>query len=371
MKFRVERDVLMDAVSRVARTVPNRPQVPVLSGVLVQAANGTVCLSAFDFTQSARQSVPADVMVDGQALVSGRLLADIVKALPGKPVNVELVDSKVSIRCGSSRFTLLTMPVDEYPGLPRIPKSAGVLDGIVFGDMVERVAVAAGRDESLPVLTGVLVESTDNEITMMATDRYRLTLCTVPWCGKPGRALVPARILSDVAKSTGAGDVTIGLSDGGSNGLVGFSQGMGQSTSLLMDGEYPKVMSLFPDAFAAHAVVDRATLADAAKRVSLVAERNTPVFLAFDGATVTITAGQGEDAQASEALDCDGGDIGEFSVAFNPRFLLDGIGALSHPFARLSFTQPTKPAVITGQAAVDGDDDTSYRYLLMPVRLAG
>jgi DNA polymerase-3 subunit beta len=266
--------------------------------------------------------------------------------------------------------------VEEYPSLPVMPEESGRIAGDVFTEAVAQVGIAASRDETLPILTGIRMELEGETLTLMATDRYRLALRTLPW--RPAApdgsavALVRARTLNDVAKALGASaDVTLSLSSpAGSSELIGFEAGGRRTTSLLVDGDYPKVRSLFPETSPTHAVVHTATLAEAVRRVALVAERNTPVRLTFTDGAVTLEAGQGEDAQASEAVE--GHLTGEeLSIAFNPQFLLDGLGALHHPYARLAFTQPHKPAVITGQADQDGEHDDSYRYLLMPVRLAG
>jgi len=184
-------------------------------------------------------------------------------------------------------------------------------------------------------------------------------------------ALVRGRTLSEVSKALGAGsDVTLALASGGGTELIGFEAGGRRTTSLLVDGEYPKVRSLFPAESPTYAVVDTHALIEAVRRVALVADRNTPVRLSFTDGAITLEAGQGEDAQASEAVDAS--LVGEdLSIAFNPQYLLDGLGALTTPFARLSFTVATKPAVISGQAEAEGTDDESYRYLLMPVRLGG
>ncbi len=376
MKFRVERDVMAEAVSWTARALPSRPPVPVLAGLLLEAdAEGILRLSSFDYEVSARVEVAAEVMDVGTVLVSGRLLADICRSLPAKPVDVATDGSRVSLTCGASRFTLLTMPVDEYPTLPTIPEGSGVIPGDVLTQAVAQVTVAASRDETLPILTGVRMEIEDETVTLLATDRYRLAMRTLTWRpANPGIssvALVRARTLSEVAKALGsAGDVSLALATGGSTELIGFEAGGRRTTSLLVDGEYPKVRSLFPAESPTFAVVQTSLLIEAVRRVALVAERNTPVRLTFTDGAITLEAGQGEDAQASEAVESS--LVGEeLSIAFNPQFLLDGLAALTTPFARLSFTLASKPAVITGQAEADGEDDGAYRYLLMPVRLAG
>jgi DNA polymerase III subunit beta len=377
VKFRVERDVLAEAVTWAARGLPTRPPVPVLAGVLVEAdPEGTLTLSAFDYEVSARVTVAADVSDGGTVLVSGRLLADISRNLPGKPVDVVAEGSKVAVTCGSSRFSLLTMPVDDYPSLPQMPQASGSLAGDVFTLAVGQVTVAAGRDDTLPILTGVRVEIDGSRITMLATDRYRLAMRTLDWTPEgadaAALALVPARTLADTARALGASasvDLALGRTGAG-DGLVGFEAGSRRTTSRLLDGEYPKVTAIFPTTTDVQAVVETATLIEAVKRVALVAERNTPVRLRFTDGQVTIEAGQGDDAQASESVEATltGDDI---EIAFNHQYLLDGLNALHQPWARLAFTQPTKPALLTGQAEAEAESDDSFQYVLMPVRLAG
>ena len=376
MKFRVEREVLAEAVTWVARGLPARPPVPVLAGILIEAGDeGTVTLSAFDYEVSARLTVAAEVSESGTVLVLGRLLADISRNLPNKPVDVEVIGSKVQVTCGSSRFSLLQMPSDDYPTLPASPEPSGSIDGHLFTQAVSQVSVAADRGDTLPILTGVRVEIEGDKMTLLATDRYRLAMRELTWNPADSAAshvvLVPARTLADTARALGASgsiDVALGSAAGG-DGLVGFEAGSRRTTTRLLDGEYPKVSSIFPSTSETEAVLNTAELVEAVKRVALVAERNTPVRLRFTDGQVAIEAGTGEDAQASEAVEATltGPDI---EVAFNPGFLLDGLGAVGTEFSRLSFTQPSRPAVLSGQAEADGEADTSYRYVIMPVRFA-
>lgn len=376
MKFRVEREVLAEAVTWVARGLPARPPVPVLAGILIEASDeGTVTLSAFDYEVSARLTVAAEVSEPGTVLVLGRLLADISRNLPNKPVDVEVQGSKVQVVCGSSRFSLLQMPSDDYPTLPASPEPSGSIDGQLFTQAVSQVSVAADRGDTLPILTGVRVEIEGDKITLLATDRYRLAMRELTWNPTDSAAshivLVPARTLADTARSLGASgsiDVALGSAAGG-DGLVGFEAGSRRTTTRLLDGEYPKVSSIFPTTSDTESVVNTAELVEAVKRVALVAERNTPVRLRFTEGQVSIEAGTGEDAQASEAVEATltGPDV---EVAFNPGFLLDGLGAVGTEWSRLSFTQPSRPAVLSGQAEADGEADTSYRYVIMPVRFA-
>ncbi len=376
VKFRVERDVLAEAVTWVARGLPARPPVPVLAGVLIEASDeGTITLSAFDYEVSAKVTVAADVSTSGTVLVLGRLLADISRNLPDRPVDVSAEGNKVQVTCGSSRFSLLLMPADDYPTLPSSPEPSGTIAGDVFTQAVAQVAIAADKGDTLPILTGVRMEIDGEKVTLLATDRYRLAMRELTWhpsaTDASHVALIPARTLSDTARALGAsGSIQLALGgSAGGDGLIGFEAGQRRTTTRLLDGEYPKVTSIFPSSVDTEAVILTAALVEAVKRVSLVAERNTPIRLKFTDGQVTIEAGTGDDAQASEAVESTltGPEI---EIAFNPHFLLDGLGAVGTAYSRLSFTQPSRPAVLSGQAEADGDADQSYRYVLMPVRFA-
>jgi DNA polymerase-3 subunit beta len=350
--------------------------VPVLAGLLLAAEEGRLSLSGFDYEVSARVEVEADTEEPGTVLVSGRLLADISRALPNRPVEISTEGVRVTVVCGSSRFTLPTLPVEEYPALPQMPTATGTVPGDLFAAAVSQVAVAAGRDDTLPVLTGVRVEIENDRITLAATDRYRFAVRELMWKpeqpGLSAVALVPAKTLLDTAKSLNSGDV-VSIALAGSKageGLIGFEGAGRRTTTRLLEGEFPKFRSLFPTEFTAVATIVTAPFVEAVKRVSLVAERNTPVRLSFEQGVLTLEAGSGDDAQASERIDADleGGDI---SIAFNPAYLLEGLSAIDAPVAQLSFTTATKPALLGGRPAVDAEVDESYKYLIMPVRLSG
>ena len=380
MKFRVERDVLADAVAWAARSLPVRPSVPVLAGLLIETSQdgSGLLLSTFDYETSARATIPADVVDEGRALVSGRLLADICRSLPSKPVEMTIEGAKVSLTCGSARFSLQTMPVEEYPTLPEMPAATGTVNSDVFAAAVSQAVVAAGRDDMLPVLTGVRIEIEGETISLLATDRFRLSHRELTW--EPGTtdasvaALVPAKVLAETAKSLTAGSqVTIALSaSGAGEGIIGFEGSAGggvrRTTTRLLDGEFPKVRTLFPSEHLTLARVDKAALIESVKRVSLVAERNTAVQLAFSDGVLTLDAGSGDEAQASESIEASvqGDDI---TTGFNPQFLLDGLTAIEAPVVELAFTQASKPAVMTGAGSFDADPNLDFRYLLMPRRL--
>ena len=227
MKLRVDRDVLAEAVTWTARSVPVRPPVPVLAGVRLEADESSLVLVSFDYEVSARCQVPADVEEGGVVLVSGRLLAEIAKSLPAKPVDLEVEGTKVAVSCGSAHFSLAAMAADDYPALPAMPGVAGTVDAHDLAQAVAQVVIAASRDETLPLLTSVQMQVEGERLTLMATDRYRLAVREMTWspqdAGLTTHALLKARTLSDVAKSlTSTGDVTVALTEAGasSSGLI-------------------------------------------------------------------------------------------------------------------------------------------------------
>ncbi|WP_432559375.1 DNA polymerase III subunit beta [Granulicoccus sp. GXG6511] len=387
MKIRLERDVLADAVAWAARSLPNRPSVPILAGLLIRADSNGVVLSSFDYETSAQISVRAEVADEGEALVSGRLLADISRSLPNKPVEISADDSRMELVCGSARFTLQTLPVAEYPALPTMPESAGRIASADFAEAVSQVVVAAGRDELLPVFTGVRMEIDGDTISLLATDRYRMALKEITWQPDSpqasGAALVPAKVLADTAKSMTSGDaVTVSMagSGAGTDGIIGFSGsgtgGVRETTTRLLDGDFPKVRHLMNIQPALTVRADTAELIAAAKRVALVAERNTSLRMMIEEDSVVLEAATGDQAQASEAISAavenlSGGEPPITAAGFNPTYLLDALSVLDAPFAHFSFTAPGKPCLITGLAELDGDQLLDYRHVIMLMRLPG
>jgi DNA polymerase-3 subunit beta len=381
VKFRVEHHVLAEAVAWTARSIPTRPgTLPQLSGVLMTTGPEGLALSGFDYETSAQASIPAQVADEGQVLVSGRLLADIARALPAQPVDVSLDGAKLSLTCGTARFSLQTMPVAEYPALPEMPEIAGTVPGDVFTAAVTQAVTAAGRDDMLPVLTGVKLEIDGRQLSLLATDRFRLSLREIEWePTKPDvttNALVPARVLADIARSLSPGSqVSIALSTSGAGeGLIGFesesASGRRRTTTRLIDGAFPNVRQLFPQTSEITARLEVAALIEAVRRVSLVAGRNTPIRLTFTEQAVTLEAGNGEEAQASESLEAQlTGE--EITIGFNPSYLLDGLGAIPESHVHVGMTQPARPAAFAGMSGPDAEPDLDFRYLLMPLRMQG
>lgn len=386
MRIRADRDVFAEAVAWTARALPLRPAMPVLAGMRMEAADGGLRLSGFDYEVSARARVDAEVEEAGAVLVSGRLLAEIARSLPAYPVRVEADGGRALLTCGPARFTLVTLPLEDHPLLPDLPPAAGSLPGEAFAGAVRQVVPAASRDDTLPMLTGVHLDFGADSLALAATDRYRIAVRRMWWSpehpGAAGSALVPARTLSDLARTLDpSANVEVflsGVSGGagasGGEGMIGFASGGRSSTTRLIDSDFIAYEKRFPAEAAARAEVSPAAFTEAVKRVALVADRSTPVRISFTpgsgGAAgeAVLEAGSGEDAQAAEviAVDYDGEPM---RIAFAPGYLLDGLAGVSTERARLDMTQPTKPVVVSDAPEAEGDEP-EFRYLVMPLRLS-
>ena len=371
MRFIVERDALADGVMWVSRSLSARPIMPVLLGVLINADKKGVHLSGYDLETSGKAEVVADVKEEGTVLVSGKLLSDIARALPNKPVTFSLDGNRVSVISGSAKFALPTLSVSDYPNLPELPSETGRLSGDLFAEAVGQVAIAAGKDDSLPVLTGVYVEIEENKLIIAATDRYRLAVRELNWDAPraSAAALIRARTLNEAAKSlAGVKSVSIALAAAtATERLIGFASEGKVMTSRMLDGTFPPYRHLLPSERSATAVVEVAPFVDSVRRVALVADKTVPLRLAFNPGALTLEAGVGDDAQATEELEI-AFDGEALSIAFNPTFLLDGLAAVNSAYVEIAFTGGSKPAVLSGKSSADGESDFSYRYLLMPMR---
>ena len=372
MNFIVERDPLIDAVNWVARSLSARPIQTALLGIMIDVTD-VITLTGSDLETSTKASISADIKSKGKVLVPGRLLAEIARSLPTKPISFTLDGTRVLVKAGSAKFTLPTLPINEYPNLPELPQTAGSIPSDVFTTAVQQVAIAAGRDDSLPTLTGVQIEINKNTITLAATDRYRLAVKEINWLPKDqnleASTLLRARTIVDAAKLlVGSGEIVFALSPSTTNEkLVGFISEEKSMISRTLDGTFPPFRHLLPTDSTAEATIEVAPFLDSVRRVALVTDKTVPLRLIFANNTLQLEAGTGEDAQATEELNINysGENI---NIAFNPTFLTDGLQAINSPFVHISFTGDKKPAVLTGKTEPGGAVNTSYKYLLMPMR---
>lgn len=377
MRFSVNRDVFSEAVSFAVKLLPQRTTLPILSGVLIEATDEGLTLSSFDYEVSAQTKISAQVDEPGTILVSGRLLADIASRLPNAPVQFTTNENRIVVSCGSANFTLLSMPVEEYPSIPQISGQTGLVPGEDFAAAVAQVAVAASRDDVTPVITGVQLEVIDNRISLVATDRYRVAVREIDWDNGDNTApanlvaLVPARTLQEVGKTFGhSSTISVAFTSKDDRELIAFTADKKTVTSLLIKGSFPPVRRLFPESSENYAVINTAELIEAVRRVSLVLEREAALRFTFTIDGLTMEAVGSEQAQASEAIDAllTGDDI---VLSLKPQFLIDGLTAVRSEYVRFSFTKSENtnkpgPMLITSQSSKDQPGADSFKYLLQP-----
>jgi DNA polymerase-3 subunit beta len=362
------KDDLLKHLQVVARGVSQRSSVQILSGVLIDApsAEAPVELAATDMEVSVRGKLLADVHEPGRAVVPGRLLLDIVRHLPAQQVVLASGDGPglLTLECGASRYSLHTYDADDFPRLPEIDHGRTfAVDGGTFLQAAERVLRAASRDDSRPVLTGVLVEFADGVLTMAATDSYRMAVRTTKLEGGPPEqltAIVPARALSDLIRISSA------LGGEGLEIVVEENQVLFGTADVWLgarriEGQFPEFRRLLPEAFEHEVTLPRAEFADVIARVEVLAGRS-PLRLAFTPGELTVSAQTQEVGEGRESLPCD--FRGEpLEIGFNPAFLREGVESVPGETVVLKLISPLRPGLLTG-----GTDD--YWYLIMPIRLA-
>ena len=388
LKFRLVREDFADAVAWVVRILPSKqPSRPILAGVLITGSETGLTITGFDSDVSAEVQVPAEIASAGAVLVSGRLLSDITRSLPAKPVEVSVEGSRMLLSCGSAKFSLPTMPVEDYPALPSLPAETGVVSADLFAEAVGQVAVAAGRDDTIAMLTGIRLEISGEKVVLAATDRFRLAVRELTWStASPdvdAAVLVPHKMLAEAAKAVTSGsDVHLALGTGADVGdarLLGIRSGGQRSTTSLLENEFPKFRQLLPVEHTAMATIGVAELSEAIKRVAIVAERGAQIRMEFGADFVKVSAEADGLGSAEEELAVE--FAGEpLTIAFNPTYLIDGLASLHSDRVTFGFTTASKPAVLRPAGADTPDHvgpgpfpagQTDYVYLLMPVRLPG
>lgn len=370
MKFQADREVLSDAVSFVVRLLSPKPQLPQLSGVMIDAKDNQVTLSIFDYEVAAKVSIAAAIDQPGKVLVQARLLAEIVSKLPADSVSLNHTDSRVQVSSGSSKFSLSAMSTSDYPETPNTPSVSGKVAADKFAHSVAQVAVAASREEVTPVLTAVMISANSKNINLVATDRFRVAVSSVEWQGAASEKeiLIPARVISEIAKTfSHEGDLEIAFGDV-ERDLVGFTAGNKSVSTATIKGKYPAVLQLFPENVENFAVVNTHDLQDATKRVGLVVEREKPLRYKFEQSQLSLESIGSDVADASEQIACSLTGA-ETTVSLRPQFLTDALSGVDSEMVRLGFTvnpsNPNKPGPVLISAA-DGKGQSGFKYLLQP-----
>lgn len=370
MEMHIEPGVLGPALTWVARSIPARSLVPALSGILCEVESGRLSLSTYDYTMSSAISVDVSEGKPGRALLPGRVLVNVARALPDAPLHMEVDAVRAVLRCGPVRFTLAAMPIDDYPAVPPTPSPLGTVDAAIWSAALQRVAFAANREDTLPVLAGVFLEFGHEVLTVTATDRYRLATMELPWrprdaTPRPG-VLVPARALADAAKSLAdTTDVEICVDDA-RGGVLGLAGGGRVATVRMLDSDYPSYESIFPKTASATARVKLDALHAAIKRAALVVERQGPVLLDLRDGRIVVTAGVGEENAAEEDVPAIVDDPG-MRAAFNGESLMSGLSSLASEWVALSLTG--SKLVLRPVTAAGDSTGNAQRYLMQSMRV--
>jgi DNA polymerase-3 subunit beta len=377
LRLECDRAALLAALVAATSALPARPTTPVLAGVRLDAAGRELIVSSYDHGVSTRIRLDASVLSAGTVLLEGKRLHDLLKKSRGESVRISAAGAKAVVEPGPSRFELGTLPVAKYPALPDLPKAGGTVFVQQFLGAVRKVLLAVGTDGAMPVLAGVRVEFGPDTMTLVATDRYRLTVAEVAWFPDDQDAdyaalLIPAAVLKSIASrwKAATGRMRIGnggAAVGGTGGVVGFAHGAETCTARLLPGEFVQYRTLFAPDYPLGIVVETAPLKAATELITLVAGGTAPVELTFAPGEVVVSTGAGDAGAAlgSESVPAlyDGPS---FAVSFNPAHFLDWLGASSRAFVRFAIARPSKPVVLTGHDTPMATDDDGIRHLMMP-----
>jgi DNA polymerase-3 subunit beta len=358
------RDALASALGVVARALSSRSAVQVLTGIHLQAEDGKLVLAATDMEVSLRASLEGTIAGDGAVVVPGRLLADLIRLLPDDSVSLayDEGDGVLEVTSGSYASKVNVFSAEDFPRLPSLDVALHTIDASALLGTIDKVARAASRDESRPVLTGILVRFEGDKLTMAATDSYRLSVkeTALGESGPELDAIIPARALQELSRlAAGAETVSLGVHE---NHVI-FGIGDVWLTSRRIDGQFPNYNQLLPETFEAEVAIGRVPLLEVVRRASIMAQRNSPLRLRFAEGELSVSAQTQDVGEARESLEIEYG--GEpLEIGFNPEFLRDGLEAVGGDTIQLRLINPLRPGLIAAP-------DESFWYLIMPIRLAG
>ncbi len=360
MRFRAQRDDLADVFTRANRAVGARTALPVLQGLLCEVSGGVLRVTGTDLDVTVRTQVEVEVLEEGRAVIPGRLLSEAVRKMPAGLVTIGAGEGDVEIQGNGPRFTLRPLNVDDFPTQDEVSSEGVEVDGEALAEAINQVTIAASGDAARPILTGVLFESDGSGLRMVATDSYRLAKRELLGVGIEGTGLVPARGLRELPRTIGAPKVTAQIRER----EAVFTSERGSLRLRLIDGNFPKYQTLLPDTYPNEVILDKEELLDALGRVTLVAEDHIPVRLKLSEGGVEVTVSRQDVGGETEHLSGEFSGVDEeVSIAFNPRYLQDGVSALSGDKVRIRVVDSYKPSVL------DDGSDSSFLYLLMPVRV--
>lgn len=360
MRIRAQRDDLADVLARANRAVGTRTALPVLQGLLCEVSGNTLRVTGTDLDMTVRTQAQVEVMEEGRAVIPGRLLSEAVRKMPVGQVTIGAADTEIEIQGNGPKFNLRPLTVDDFPTQDEVIEDGVEVDGEVFAEAINQVSIAASGDGARPILTGVLFETSDEGLRMVATDSYRLAKRELAGVGLEVSGLVPARGLRELPRTIGAPKINAQMRER----EAVFTSERGSLRLRLIDGNFPKYQSLLPETYPNQIVLDKDDLLDALGRVTLVAEDHIPVRLKLSDGGVEVAVSRQDVGGETEHLSGEfTGDDEEVSIAFNPRYLQDGVTAIDGDSVRIRVIDSFKPGVL------DSGDDSEFLYLLMPVRV--
>lgn len=370
MKFTCDRSALVDKLGVLARGVSTRSVLPVLSGILLRAGEGRLELFSTDMELSIKADLATPVERQGEIVVPARLFSDVVRNLPDEAVVVEAGEAAVEVSAGRAAFSLNAWASADFPQTSTFDMTgAFTVQRDPFVETLNKVGRAASRDETRPILTGVLMTILGDTLKMVATDSYRLAVKETPLdhaLEADVQAIVPVKALGEVtrlAAALGPGDIEVAIGENQAVFKLSDAGGDVWIASRLIEGQFPNYKQLLPEAFDHEVSIDRGRLMATARRVSLLAQKNAPLRMSFTENQLTLKALTQDVGHAEETLDVEFG--GEpFEIGFNPGFLIEGIDAVDGEDALLRFTSPLRPGLLSGPGA-------DFTYLIMPIRLSG
>ncbi len=359
MRIRAERDDLADVLSRAARGVGARSPQPILQGLLCDVQGTRLHVTGTDLEMTVRTELEVEVLEEGRTVIPARLSSDAVKKLPPGAVVMNVADGEVEISGGGPKFRFREQKVEDYPNLATPDMSGAVeIEGSLLAGAISQVGVAASGDENRPILTGVLFEEHEGSLRLVATDSYRLGVRDLVDVTAPVEGLVPVRGLNQLDRTIGAESISVALADREAS----FRSKRGTLTVRLIEGTFPNYRQLLPDSYPNRLVVGKEALLEAIDRASLVAEDHIPVRMTMSSGGVEITVTRQDVGGETEIVE--GEYTGEdLTIAFNPRYLHDGVGAVKDKEIVIETSDSLKPSLIHGA------ESEGFRYLLMPVRL--
>jgi DNA polymerase-3 subunit beta len=373
MKLKIKKDVLLDSINWVNRVIAARPVLPILSNILLEAKDTSLTLSASNIEVSSKSEKLAHIDKAGEVIVQGRLLNEIVKALPNKDVTLELKGTKLLVESDNLHYSIACAPKENYPDSGQMPEILGSVETDLFLHSIQQVSIAAAKEESTPILTALKIELDNENITFSAIDRYRIAKKVIEWKPKSKieskiTLLVKSKNLLEIIRGFESGGVVnIHFEETNSN-KVGFSTDAKTSILQLVSGDFPQTEQLFKDKYTEEVVIEKDVFQDAINSVSILPEQNISIVFDIQKNEIKLSSQGNEEFNADNQIPCqyDGANI---AIKFNSTYIKEGVAQFKSKYLIMKFDESTKPVEILGIDKPGGEVDMEYRYVIVPIRV--